>query len=120
MRILVAGVGLFLSIAAADRACAQSAGSKRDVQSGNYWQELCRSTHSQCTGFVAGLLDLNVTMEVHGRRPLWCAPDGVTYGQAVKIVATYGEKNPTKLHLLYAELATTALAEAFPCKQNPN
>lgn len=87
----------------------------KDVHSGNRWQAECKSGSSFCNSYISGLVDMHVSMVGKGSTPLWCAPDGVTYGQAVKIVTAYGEKHPAKLHLRYAELAAIALAEAFPC-----
>ena len=107
-------IWIVLSVVASVAASAQ--GSK-DVHSGNTWQGPCKSGQTLCSGYISGLVDMHVLMVGKGSNPLWCAPDGVTYGQAVKIVTAYGEKHPAKLHLRYAELAAIALAEAFPCKK---
>ena len=43
-------------------------------------------------------------------------PNGVTGGQAIRIVAKYLENNPKQLHFPSALLTSIALSDAFPCK----
>lgn len=46
---------------------------------------------------------------------VFCAPNGYTMGQAVRIVLAYLEKHPEELHMPFAILALRALHVSWPC-----
>lgn len=45
----------------------------------------------------------------------FCAPAGITKALMVKVVATYIEKIPARMHDPFIELAIEALRRAWPC-----
>ena len=46
-----------------------------------------------------------------------CFPeDGINNGQAVRIITSYLQKNPAKLHMHESILAIMAFIDAYPCK----
>ena len=47
----------------------------------------------------------------------FCPPEGVTLGQAIKIVVKYLNANPEYLHLRGMQLAMDAVVEAWPCEK---
>tara|TARA_R100000687_G_scaffold25326_2_gene21474 strand:+ start:21840 stop:22214 length:375 start_codon:yes stop_codon:yes gene_type:complete len=71
-----------------------------------------------CTGMMQGLTNLNKIYEaLLGDGALFCTPEqGVTNGEAAKIVLKYLKDNPQKLGQHEVELAVQAFREAFPCK----
>ena len=67
---------------------------------------------------MQGLTNLNKIYEVLLRDgALFCTPEqGVTNGEAARIVLKYLKDNPQKLDQNEVELAIQAFREAFPCK----
>ena len=49
--------------------------------------------------------------------PNVCRPDGVTSGQALRVVVQYIEQRPARMHEDFEKLALEALRVAWPCKQ---
>ena len=47
----------------------------------------------------------------------FCIPDGVNFGQEVRVVLKFIRENPEKAHLPTGVLATIALKRAFPCSK---
>ena len=91
---------------------------QRDLRSGNYWQQVCATGSEICLGYVGGLIEPNSLFVGMGRKPLWCAPIDVTYGQALKVVMLDLDKNPADLHHPFSVLAAAALVRAFPCDEH--
>lgn len=60
-------------------------------------------------GYVNGVTDALWDLSV-------CVPQGTTYDQTYAVVAKYLKGNPEKWHLSPFLLTSTALKEAFPCK----
>lgn len=75
-----------------------------------------------CLGYVNGILamatDTTVTLvNSDHRTSLPCAPaEGLTTGQAVRVVLKYLNSHPETLHKPAKSLVVFALREAFPCK----
>ena len=46
-----------------------------------------------------------------------CFPVGVTFGQMVRVVVTYIDARPARLHESFLVLAREALQEAWPCQR---
>jgi hypothetical protein len=47
-----------------------------------------------------------------------CPPTGVTFGQTLRVVVDYMEKNPNQLHKEFPFLVVLALNRAWPCPVN--
>ncbi|MFO0345018.1 MAG: Rap1a/Tai family immunity protein [Labrys sp. (in: a-proteobacteria)] len=48
---------------------------------------------------------------------LWCAPKGVTIGQAIAIFVKWAKENPNAWHQRQAAAVAVALRQAFPCSE---
>lgn len=59
-----------------------------------------------CRGAVEALIVAN-----------YCPPDGVTIGQAVRVVVQYVDDRPSRSNEAFAVLAGEALQVAWPCKR---
>jgi hypothetical protein len=72
----------------------------------------------QCLGMMQGITNLNTIYELAlQKNALFCNPEqGITNGEAAKIVVKYLNNNPQKFHEPKIELAIQAFREAFPCK----
>jgi hypothetical protein len=99
----------------------QSAGQSRPGQilptSGNVYLSRCEKEQArpiECFSYVAGVVDGLKMMQV----PMYCAPDGVTYAQDVRIAVKYMQYNPKYLAAETRYLVTSALVDAFPCPVN--
>jgi hypothetical protein len=46
-----------------------------------------------------------------------CAPEGVTIGQAVRVVVQYIDSQPSRLNEPFAALASEALKDTWPCRK---
>jgi hypothetical protein len=96
----------------------QSAGQSRPGQilptSGNVYLSRCEKEQArpiECFSYVAGVVDgLKMTPA-----PVYCAPEGVTYAQDVRIAVKYMQDNPKYLAAETRYLITSALVDAFPC-----
>jgi hypothetical protein len=74
-----------------------------------------------CLGWIAGLTNgIHVAEAVHrlGDKKIFCPPAGNTYGQMIHIIKKFIADHPEKEHLPTGIIAGSALAEAFPCKEN--
>jgi hypothetical protein len=47
----------------------------------------------------------------------FCPPDAANYGQALRVVVAYMQRNPGRLHLDFQLLVIEALREAWPCRR---
>jgi hypothetical protein len=67
-----------------------------------------------CAGIVSGTSYMGNLTETG----LTCLniPDGVTLGQEVRVVVSYIEAHPAKMHESFRKLALEALRTAWPCK----
>jgi hypothetical protein len=77
---------------------------------------------SYCLGFIDGVMLLATDTTVRlvdsdHRSSLPCAPaEGLTTGQAMRVVLKYLNSHPETLHKSAQLLVVLALREAFPCK----
>ena len=96
----------------------------RDViDSGNFMLQHCQHVLSQkyqldsldgeCIGVIRTLVFLDSALPDKWK---FCAPNKVTPEQSIRVVVKYMEAHPGKLHLNFKELAMSALAEAWPCR----
>jgi hypothetical protein len=93
-----------------------SARAEVNPNSGNWWVEPCKREGSAiCTGFVAGMVQMNAMLTFVYHRPLWCLPNDVTIGQASKVIVRFLDDHPDQLHRPFVGLATDALITSFPC-----
>jgi hypothetical protein len=84
-------------------------------ESGNKLLEHCTQSVDFCSGYIAGIADAIRAQEVSA---LWsaCIPAPVFTNQTKDIVIRYLKRHPETRHGSGANLASAALAEAFPCK----
>lgn len=70
-----------------------------------------------CLGLMNGITNLNAVYEGKmGKEAVFCSPkQGISNGQAARIVLKYLKDNPAQLHNLGSVLAIVAMREAFPC-----
>lgn len=71
-----------------------------------------------CLGLVSGVMDtLTIVNSSLPRHEQVCyPPQGIQYGQAVRIVVKYLNDHPTELHRDAASLTVAALRVAYPCE----
>ncbi len=69
-----------------------------------------------CAGFLQGVRNTMYVMS-YNRSIKACMPDGVSNGQALRIVTAYLKKHPESLHEHEAILTVKAFSEAYPCKK---
>ena len=67
-----------------------------------------------CIGWVAGLFDV---VNLFGGTLGPCPPASVTKEQAVRVVASYIDARPTRLHEDFTTLALEAFLAAWPCRK---
>ena len=67
-----------------------------------------------CMGTIIGLMH---NAEVHYPLQRFCPPDGVTYGQAKRVVVDKLLRTPGILHRRFEDIAILALREAWPCRR---
>lgn len=102
------------------------AAAQEDVQSANYLIDACRVVASGATPkgdemFQAGLCIGKVealswvATGLTDDRLRSCRPSAVTPKQIAKVVVTYLDRNPARLHEPFVGLALEALANAWPC-----
>lgn len=94
--------------------------------SGNNFLNGCKSAAEQKTkvdtlyveGFCNGMaLTLYEYARVLPEPYRSCAPkEGATINQIVRVIVSYMEANPGKLHLPLVDLATDALRHTWPCR----
>jgi len=78
-------------------------------------EEMVRSVW--CSGYVGGFLDGLAVMSWKGGATKVCLPtDGITNGQAARIVVKYLRANPETLHQSGRISLLVSIAEAFKCK----
>ncbi len=69
-----------------------------------------------CMGFVQGVRNTMYILSYN--RPIdACMPDGISNGQALRVVTAYLKKHPELLHEHEANLTVKAFNEAYPCKK---
>jgi len=97
-----------------------------DVGSANYMIEDCRIVASGATpqtdhmfqaGVCIGRIDAlsDVAVRLEDKRYRSCRPTDVTIVQIAKVVVTYLDQNPARLHEPFNSLALEAFAHAWPC-----
>jgi len=74
-----------------------------------------------CAGYIAGVLDVEAVWDkVEGKSSKAshdCPPaEGIPNEQVLRILKSWLDKNPEKLHWRADFIIHTALNEAFPCK----
>jgi hypothetical protein len=80
------------------------------------------SSGSYCLGFVNGIMQMSLDESVRvgsktHAESLACSPqEGITTGQAVRVVIKYLHDHPEQLHRDAHILVVEALRIAFPCK----
>jgi hypothetical protein len=84
-----------------------------------------------CVGYVEGVLDageVEATLAWRQQRAKppyqatlegerWCAPDGITAGQAVDVVTAFLRNNPAVRQATADSLVAGALEQAWPCSR---
>jgi hypothetical protein len=65
-----------------------------------------------CIGMIKGL-----SYAASMQPPIpFCVPDDATIGQMVRVVVSYIDRHPERMHQSFMYLAFLALKEAWPCK----
>jgi hypothetical protein len=123
VRTAIISGALALSVTAVEAA--------EDTNSANYMMPHCRNfltiEHSSdplvpyCVGMVRGIVFtgsiLRDLVNAEDRRlPCIDPPSGSTYGQSVRVVVTYIDARPARMHEHFGVLALEALRAAWPCK----
>ena len=106
-----------LSVALATLMAIEDA-SGQGFASGNDMLPHCKTeaatyANGSCIGIVRGIMYFSRELSPALR---FCPPEGVTYGQGVRVVVAEMERNPATLHLRFEELAAAALRKAWPCR----
>jgi Rap1a immunity proteins len=98
---------------------------------GNDLVASCSSTSEfesgACVGFIQGVINgfNSGAIVQHGRgneqHPILdlCVPNGVTNGQATKVILAYADKHPAQLHYPADVIVTKAISEAWPLEKSP-
>ena len=96
----------------------------RDLNSGTFWYSPCKAfltgqgdlpdtfRKGECGGIVETVAYLASFLPLDVRS---CPPTGSTTGQAVRIVVSFLEAHPERLHEDFTDLAMEALRQAWPC-----
>lgn len=95
--------------------CVSEAIATADIHSGNFWLTECSANTQMCGSYISGMRDMNSMSQAYGRRAMFCPPVSATMGQLNQVIVAYMTKNPQQLSQPFILLATTALANAFPC-----
>jgi Rap1a immunity proteins len=83
-------------------------------QTGNTLNDACIQ-RDRCIGYVAGSVDTWQNSFAAFGVKLFCAPSGLTQGQAADVFAKYLIDHPEKRHMAASDLVFSAMVEAFPC-----
>ena len=94
-----------------------------DVDSGNYFLPACKAFASEtfyenaldegvCAGVVKAVSQVGKRLD-----PKWrsCTPGETTLAQRVRVVISFLEAHPERLHEDFTPLAVEALRQAWPC-----
>jgi len=98
---------------------AQAAAKGVIAASGNEFLQKCENPDNapvECVSYVAGVTD---GLEMTGSSAGFCPPEGVTYGQSLRIVVKYAKDHPESLQKRTGLLVLASHAEAFPCAASP-
>ena len=99
--------------------------SSAQIESGNEIRESCQfaaqgpktnlevAKATYCQGFVKAILFVGRRLDEPVR---FCAPDGITVGQAINIFLKYLNDHPDKTHEAAEDLAITAFWTEWGCK----
>ena len=122
MRAIICSALMALTITAA-RAV------ETDRDSANFMLSYCKEAlvdddgtfgTGMCLGEIKALLFTFDTLQLlHPSDPPICVdiPEGVSTGQATRVVIRYIEARPTRMHEQFLRLAMLALVDAWPCKK---
>lgn len=74
----------------------------------------------RCLGYVDSIIDYNVLFHAakFSKDVIYCPPPGTDVEKDLRIIVKYLEDNPKKLAEPGNLLATQALHDAFPCKED--
>jgi Rap1a immunity proteins len=106
-------------IASASQSSAQAIANGNDIREACQFaargpeNELELSKASFCKGFVKTIISVGRRLN---KPDSFCAPDGVTVGQAINVFLKYLNDNPDKAQQAAADLAITAFGTAWRCK----
>jgi hypothetical protein len=107
-----------------------AAAAQQDFSSGKYYLAACKGfmtstsvdsarearDEGACFGAVQTLTILRGFLrEFLPARYRFCMPEGATTGEAIRLIVSYMESRPERLHEQFVLLAIEALAEAWPC-----
>ncbi len=111
-RPAVLGVAVALLLAGVGEAQGQ-----RTFETGNDYIRNCQQAQTSargnfgqgvCMGVIGGIFYWSESFEA-------CTPEGANWGQALRVVVGYMERNPARLHLSFPEIVVEAMREAWPC-----
>lgn len=89
-----------------------------DIRTGNGLLSACQSKEplqqTQCLVYILGALD-GASSATQLTAPVFCAPNGITGGQAKDIVVKWLLEHPSRREMPSAWFITAALADAWPC-----
>jgi hypothetical protein len=71
----------------------------------------------QCLGYVVGIDDgWRIAYDMQSQSQPYCAPDGVTNGQLMRVLIKFIKDHPEKAHFQTRVLEVESFMDAFPCK----
>ena len=71
---------------------------------------------SFCIGYVTGILEMHAFSSlIEKMPPLFCLPDEMEFGQAIRVIVRYLQTHPERLHVPASAHVIEALRGAFPC-----
>jgi Rap1a immunity proteins len=76
----------------------------------DFFNQCTPAVSPSCYGYVGGVSDAIAGWGA-------CLPSGVTVGQAMDLVVQFLNSHQQQWNLSAAAIVTSALSEAFPCKQ---
>ena len=95
-----------------------TAASAKDLDSANCIVPGCKATGvsftaARCAGIIEGIAFMAENSDV----ACLDIPDGVTHGQMNRVVVSYIEARPSRMHEGFKSLALEALLNAWPCRR---
>ncbi len=111
-RVVLRGLWLFVLISVLPP---RAAFASPNFNSANSRMEGCRPSPDKLPDFINGICQGEVIGVLNTDEKV-CIPDGVTAGQAIRVVLEWLDRHPELQHLDFALLAASALETTWPCK----
>jgi hypothetical protein len=104
--------------------CLAGPAAAQTLLTGSYYIEHCRNALAEtgtyiagtCTGMILGILFVGRNLPLSARL---CTPPDSTNKQALRVVVSFLDANPHRLHEPFGDLVIDALRTAWPCRAVP-